>query len=144
MDSCSSAKDAWKRRSRCCAAPLAAALDRHGPENYNVAYARVSLGLLLHDEGRLKEAETEYRQALAVYDRSLPPDHEYRASAEMYLARLLVDEGKPAEALPLSAQSFENLGGHRAAIEPFRRASPRHSRLCAGSPGPLPGKRPTN
>ena len=54
----------------------------------------------------LREAEDQFRQALAVYDKSLPANHQYRASALMYLARLLVDRGKPEDALPLSEQAL--------------------------------------
>jgi len=35
----------------------------------------VSLAMLLHDQGNLAAAESEFRQALAVYDKSLPADH---------------------------------------------------------------------
>jgi hypothetical protein len=44
---------------------------------------------------------------LAVYDKSLPTNHQYRASALMHFARLLVDRGKPDEALGLSDQALE-------------------------------------
>ena len=50
--------------------------------------------MVLHDEGQLAEAESEFRQALAIYDKSLPANHPYRAAALMHLARLLVDRGK--------------------------------------------------
>jgi tetratricopeptide (TPR) repeat protein len=61
--------------------------------------------MVLHDEGRLREAESQFRQALAIYDKSLPPNHPYRAAASMHLARLLVDSDRPQEALRLSEQS---------------------------------------
>jgi tetratricopeptide (TPR) repeat protein len=44
---------------------------------------------------------------LAIYDKSLPVNHQYRAAALIYLARLLVDRGKPEEALALSEQSLK-------------------------------------
>jgi serine/threonine-protein kinase len=81
-------------------------LKLYGPDNYNVGYARVSLAMLLHDEGKLPESETEFREALALYDKSLPANHQYRAAALMHFARLLVDRGKPDEALSLSSQSL--------------------------------------
>ena len=84
---------------------LEVALKVWGADNYNVGYARVSLAMVLHDEGRLSEAESEFRQALAIYDKSLPPNHPYRATALSHLARILVDRGKAQEALPLSDQS---------------------------------------
>jgi tetratricopeptide (TPR) repeat protein len=82
-------------------------LKLYGPDNYNVGYARVSLAMLLHDEGNLPESETEFRQALAVYDKSLPTNHQYRAAALMHFACLLVDRGKSAEALDMSDQSLK-------------------------------------
>jgi tetratricopeptide (TPR) repeat protein len=63
--------------------------------------------MLLHDKGAFAEAESEFRQALAVYDKSLPLNHQYRAAALMHFARLLVDRGKPDEALALSNQSIK-------------------------------------
>jgi eukaryotic-like serine/threonine-protein kinase len=82
-------------------------LKLYGPDNYNVGYARVSLAILLHDQGKLPAAESEFRQALASYDRSLPANHQYRAALLMHFARLLVDRGKPEEALTLSDQSIK-------------------------------------
>jgi ATP/maltotriose-dependent transcriptional regulator MalT len=64
------------------------------------------LAMLLHDQGNLAAAETEFRQALAIYDKSLPANHQYRASALMHFARLLVDRGKPEEALAMSDASL--------------------------------------
>jgi len=82
-------------------------LSMYGPDNYRVGYARVSLAMLLHDKGDLQGAENEFRQALVNYDKSLPADHQFRASLLMHLARLLVDRGKPSEALDLSEQSLK-------------------------------------
>jgi tetratricopeptide (TPR) repeat protein len=66
----------------------------------------VSLAMLLHDQGKLPGAEAEFRLALAEYDKSLPANHQYRASALMHFARLLVDRGKSAEALAMSEESL--------------------------------------
>ncbi|HWW30095.1 MAG TPA: tetratricopeptide repeat protein, partial [Steroidobacteraceae bacterium] len=66
-----------------------------------------SLAMLLHDKGDLPGAESQFRQALAVYDKSLPDNHQYRASLLMHFARLLVDRGKIDEALAKSAQSIK-------------------------------------
>jgi tetratricopeptide (TPR) repeat protein len=82
------------------------ALKVWGAGNFNVGYARVSLAMALQDVGSLHQAEDQFRQALAVYDKSLPANHQYRAAALMYLARLLVDRGKPEDALPLSEQAL--------------------------------------
>jgi eukaryotic-like serine/threonine-protein kinase len=86
---------------------LAVVLKLNGPDNYRVGYARVSLAMLLHDEGKLPESEVEFRQALANYNKSLPANHQYRASALMHFARLLVDRRNPGEALTLSEQSLD-------------------------------------
>jgi serine/threonine protein kinase/Tfp pilus assembly protein PilF len=79
----------------------------YGPDNYNVGYARVSLAILLHDKGDFAAAENEFRQALAIYDNSLPANHQYRAALLMHFARLLVDRNKSAEALAKSAESIK-------------------------------------
>jgi serine/threonine-protein kinase len=86
---------------------VAVELSLYGPSNYNVGYARVSLAMLLHDKADLSGAESEFRQALAVYDKSLPANHQYRAALLMHFARLLVDRGKPAEALAKSEESIK-------------------------------------
>jgi tetratricopeptide (TPR) repeat protein len=62
--------------------------------------------MLFHDKGNLAESETEFRQALAVYDKSLATNHQYRASLLMHFARLLVDRGKVEEALAKSDESI--------------------------------------
>jgi len=86
---------------------VAIRLSLFGPDNYNVGYARVSLAMLLHDKGDLVASETEFRQALAIYDKSLPTNHQYRASLLMHFARLLVDRNKSAEALTKSEESIK-------------------------------------
>ncbi len=104
-----------------------------GPDHYMVGYARVSLAMLLHDKGDLPGAESEFRQALAIYDKSLPDNHQYRASLLMHFARLLVDRGKIDEALAKSNEVDQNLGRDAAGNQPAAGASARHSRLCAGA-----------
>ena len=52
---------------------LEVVLSLYGPNNYNVGYARVSLAMLLHDQGNLAAAESEFRQALAVTTYHFPP-----------------------------------------------------------------------
>ena len=86
---------------------VAIRLSLFGPDNYNVGYARVSLAMLLHDKGDLAASENEFRQALAIYDKSLPANHQYRASLLMHFARLLVDRNKSAEALVKSEESIK-------------------------------------
>jgi serine/threonine protein kinase len=79
----------------------------YGPDHYNVGYARVSLAILLHDKGDLSGSENEFLQALAIYDRSLPANHQYRAALLMHFARLLVDRSKSSEALAKSDEAIK-------------------------------------
>jgi eukaryotic-like serine/threonine-protein kinase len=85
-------------------------LAKWGPDHYLVGYSRVSLGMLLHEKGDLTGAEDEYRQALAIYDKALPANHQYRAALLAQYARLLVDRGRPADALAMSEQSLKISG----------------------------------
>jgi serine/threonine protein kinase/Tfp pilus assembly protein PilF len=82
-------------------------LAQYGSDHYLVGYTRVSLAILLHQKADFAGAESEFRQALAIYDKSLPPNHQYRASLLMHFARLMVDRGNPAEALAMSEQSLK-------------------------------------
>jgi eukaryotic-like serine/threonine-protein kinase len=86
---------------------LSTRVSLYGPDNYNVGYARVSLAMLLHDKGDLGGSENEFRQALAIYDNSLPANHQYRAALLMHFARLLVDRNKSTEALAKSDESIK-------------------------------------
>ena len=80
--------------------------------------------MLLHDQGNLAAAESEFRQALAIYDKSLPANHQYRASALMHFARLLVDRGKPDEALGLERAIAQDLDCDFAGLESARQRRP--------------------
>lgn len=82
-------------------------LSLNGPDHFMVGYYRVSLAILLHDKGDLAAAEGEFRQALAIYDKTLPANHQYRAALLMHFARLLVDRDKSAEALTKSGESVK-------------------------------------
>jgi eukaryotic-like serine/threonine-protein kinase len=86
---------------------LALTLAKSGPDHYWVGWQRDMLGMLLHDKGDLQGAENEYRQALAIYDKALPANHIYRFTLLAHYARLLVDRGKPADALAMSEQSLK-------------------------------------
>jgi tetratricopeptide (TPR) repeat protein len=66
-----------------------------------------------------------------IYDKSLPANHLYRASALMYLARLLVDSGKPDEALALSEQSLKILTATLPAAAPTAQAHAIHAYALA-------------
>jgi len=86
---------------------LEARLSLNGPNHFLVGYFRVSLAILLHDKGDLAASESEFRQALAIYDKSLPESHQYRAALLMHFARLLVDRNKSPEALARSEESIK-------------------------------------
>jgi tetratricopeptide (TPR) repeat protein len=86
---------------------VAIPLSLYGAEHYKVGYARVSLAILLQDKGDLAGSENEFRQALAIYDSSLPANHQYRAALLMHFARLLVDRNKASEALAKSDESIK-------------------------------------
>jgi tetratricopeptide (TPR) repeat protein len=79
----------------------------HSPDNYNVGYARANLGMLLQDEGDLAGAESEFRRALGIYDKTLPVKHPWRAALLMQFARLLVDRDELEEAQARSEQSLK-------------------------------------
>jgi tetratricopeptide (TPR) repeat protein len=51
-----------------------------------------------HRRGDLREAEDDYRRALALYRRQLPDGHTYRAAAASGLGAVLLDLGRPTEA----------------------------------------------
>jgi eukaryotic-like serine/threonine-protein kinase len=95
-------------------------LAKWGPDHYWVGWQRVSLGMLLHDKGDLAGAENEYRQALAIYDKALPANHMYRAALLAHYARLLVDRGRPDDALAMSEQAIKIASG--SASTPFMAA----------------------
>lgn len=82
-------------------------LSLYGPGHFMVGYSRVSLAILLHAKGDLAASESEFRQALAIYDKSLPENHQYRAALLMHFARLLVDRKKSPEALAKSEESIK-------------------------------------
>jgi len=48
---------------------------------------------VLYERGRLEEAEKFYREALEIFDATLPPTHQYVASALTGLARIFADRG---------------------------------------------------
>jgi eukaryotic-like serine/threonine-protein kinase len=79
----------------------------HSPDNYNVGAARANLAVLLDDEGDFAGAEAEFRQALAIYDKTLPAKHPWRAVLLMQFARLLADRDELEEALARSEQSLK-------------------------------------
>lgn len=69
----------------------------------STAYAKIGflqtmLGTVLIQQSRFEEAEPLLRQTLDLFAESLPPDHQYVASAEHYLGEALAGTGKLADA----------------------------------------------
>jgi tetratricopeptide (TPR) repeat protein len=51
-----------------------------------------------HRKGDLRGAESNYRRALSMYRKQLPPGHPYRAASELGLGAVILDAGRPREA----------------------------------------------
>jgi tetratricopeptide (TPR) repeat protein len=75
------------------------AVDAGGGVPENTAYARVLLGNLYFNTGRLQEAETQYRAALAIF-----PNYVHGLAA---LARVRAGEGRYAEAISLYRRAVD-------------------------------------
>ena len=80
---------------------LARQIEVRGDSDYEVAYDRVNLALLLEETGDLAGAESELRTARRIFEATLPADHQYLASALTALGRVLTNTGRTAEARPL-------------------------------------------
>ncbi len=66
-----------------------------GASHMAVGYDHVNLGSLLHARrANSADAEKESRDALRIYAATLPPDHQYVASAQTGLARALMELGR--------------------------------------------------
>jgi eukaryotic-like serine/threonine-protein kinase len=63
-----------------------------------VGFLQTMLGTVLLQESRFEEAEPLLRDTLDLFAKSLPPDHQYVASAEHYLGEALAGLGKFADA----------------------------------------------
>ena len=85
----------------------------HGAAHPDVAVSASELGRVLFDQGRLDEAETHFRAALAVARTSRGPRHPDVAQCLTDLAGVLRAEGKLAEA---EAKSEEALAISRPAL----------------------------
>ncbi len=71
-----------------------------------VGYDRVNLANLLLLKGESAEAEKEYRDALKIYAATLPPDHQYVASAQTGLARALIELGRLDDAATAATRAL--------------------------------------
>jgi tetratricopeptide (TPR) repeat protein len=83
-----------------------------------VGYDHVNLANLLLLKGELAEAEKEYREGLKIYAGSLPPDHQYVASAQTGLARTLVELGRLDEASTAATRALTIWRGSLPAHHP--------------------------
>ncbi|MEY4933490.1 MAG: hypothetical protein RLZZ403_1810 [Pseudomonadota bacterium] len=81
-------------------------VELRGEEDYEVAYDRVNLALLLEETGDLAGAEAELRTARRIFEAKLPADHQYLASALTALGRVLANTGRGAEARPLLSRAL--------------------------------------
>ena len=71
-----------------------------------VAISLNNLALLYDTRGKYAEAEPLYKRALAIWEKSLGPDHPQVALGLNNLALLYVDQGKYAEAEPLCKRAL--------------------------------------
>ena len=81
------------------------ALDRqraqYGDDHEVVGINLRQLGVVLHLQRRLTEAEEHLRQALEIFRKRLPENHRRLAEALVPLGAVLLDQGRPADAEPL-------------------------------------------
>jgi serine/threonine-protein kinase len=91
---------------------LRAALEKRralfGAQSLEVAETEVALAILRNDEARFDEGEKLARSALAIAERE-PADHPLRARAESTLARILLNRGDYAGAVPLLKTASDRL-----------------------------------
>jgi tetratricopeptide (TPR) repeat protein len=88
-------------------AGLEGMLRLHGPEDAEVARARVMVAGVLADRGNLKEAEALYREAIATFDRLGKGDSEPALTARSDLATTLQSLGQFDEAETLDRDLLE-------------------------------------
>ncbi|HEY0686059.1 MAG TPA: serine/threonine-protein kinase [Steroidobacter sp.] len=86
---------------------LAAHRDSGSTAYGKIGYLQTMLGTVLLKQSKFGEAEEILRSTLDLFAKSLPPDHEYVASAEHYLGEALAGMGKlgDAEALFTAAMN---------------------------------------
>ncbi|HEY4366865.1 MAG TPA: serine/threonine-protein kinase [Steroidobacteraceae bacterium] len=65
---------------------------------FMIGYLRTSLAYTLSRQGQYGDAEKEVRQALTIYEHTLPSDHMYVASAEYVLGEILLQTHRYADA----------------------------------------------
>jgi tetratricopeptide (TPR) repeat protein len=65
-----------------------------GREDMNTGYACTMLAVVLAERGKYEEAEQMARQSLVIFDKTLPPDHQYVAASEHVLGEVLLAKGE--------------------------------------------------
>ncbi|HKJ16252.1 MAG TPA: serine/threonine-protein kinase [Xanthomonadales bacterium] len=80
----------------------------HGPNDPDLLVTRGSLAVALRRQGSLEEAETISREVLARRMATTEEPHWELGYAYHNLARLLVEQGQPEEALPLYQSALSN------------------------------------
>ncbi len=91
-----------------------------GQEDMNTGYLRTSLAVVLVKRAKYEEAQRVLREALAIFDKTLPPDHQYIAAAEHLLGEVFLATGKYHDAEASLAAAMNrwrrtNAGGWRVA-----------------------------
>jgi tetratricopeptide (TPR) repeat protein len=71
---------------------------RAGVSDTEIAIYRLSLAVAQTERGKYAEAEAQWRTALAVFERTLPPDHAQIAAAEYWLGVVLLATHRPKDA----------------------------------------------
>ena len=74
-------------------AAVAGAAFKLGERHAFVGYDKSSLADVLYERGQIAAAESLYREALAIFDATLPPNHQYVAAALTGLARIFAERG---------------------------------------------------
>jgi eukaryotic-like serine/threonine-protein kinase len=77
---------------------IAAARISYGERHAGTANTSITLARTLFDLKRYSEAEMTLQEVLDIYAETLPPDHQYIASAEYFLGEVLLATNRPAEA----------------------------------------------
>lgn len=81
----------------------------HGEAHPRMGHAYDRLGSVRLGQERFEDAEATFRQALAVYLKTLPPEHMSVAIAYMKIGRTLIRAGRAAEGIEQSLRGYEML-----------------------------------
>lgn len=95
-------------------------LNARGPNNYMTGYLQTNLAQILARQGKYAEAEKNLRDALDLYARTLPADHQYVASSEYVLGEVLLATGRLPDAEAMLTASMNRW--KRTDASPWRSA----------------------